>query len=155
MKVYLAADHAGFELKEKVKGWLKDRGYTVHDEGNFVLDDGDDYPDFIRIAAKEVASNPDEDVAIIFGGSGQGEAIVANRYQGVRAAVFYGGNQKILTLSREHNGANILSIGARFVSDEEALTAIESWLNTPPAREARHLRRIAKIDELIKDEYEF
>lgn len=155
MKIYLACDHAGFALKEKVKERLKNQGYTVHDEGAFVLDEDDDYPDFVRVAAKQVASNPDEDRAIIFGGSGEGEAMVANRYRGVRAAVFYGGSEEIITRSREHNGANILSIGAKFVAEEEVFAAIDLWLHTPSARDARHLRRIAKIDELIKDEYEF
>jgi ribose 5-phosphate isomerase B len=155
MKIFLAADHAGFALKEKLKEKLKGLGYTVCDEGNFVLDDGDDYPDFVRIAAKQVAGNPTEDCAIILGGSGQGEAMVANRYKGVRATVFYGGSDKILTISREHNSANVLSIGARFVSDDEALTAVETWLGVPPAHEPRHLRRIAKIDELIKEVNEF
>lgn len=155
MKIYLAADHAGFQLKEKVKEKLKHLGYTVHDEGNFVLDESDDYPDFVRMAAKQVAGNPEEDRAIIFGGSGQGEAIVANRYKGVRAAVYYGGSEQILTLSREHNNANVLSVGAKFLSEDEALQGIELWLETPPAHESRHLRRVAKIDELIKEEYEF
>jgi ribose 5-phosphate isomerase B len=155
MKIFLATDHAGFALKEKVKGKLKSLGYTVHDEGAFVLDDGDDYPDFIRVAAKQVASNPEEDRAIVFGGSGEGEAMVANRYKGVRATVFYGGNEEIIVRSREHNNANILSIGAKFVSEEEAFQVIELWLNTAPAHDPRHLRRIAKIDELIKEENEF
>lgn len=155
MKIYLATDHAGFALKEKVKVKLKTLGYTVHDEGAFELDEGDDYPDFVRVAAKQVASSPEEDRAIIFGGSGQGEAMVANRYKGVRAAVFYGGSEEIIIRSREHNSSNILSLGAKFISDDEAFSAIELWLNTSSAHDSRHLRRIAKIDDLIKEENRF
>lgn len=155
MKIFLATDHAGFGLKEIVKEKLKNLGYRVQDEGAFSLDPNDDYPDFVHIAAKEVASNPSEDRAIIFGGSGQGEAMVANRYKGVRAAVFYGGPEEIITRSREHNGANILSIGAKFISEREALEVIELWLKTPGASDERHLRRIGKIEGLEKQEYEF
>lgn len=150
MKIYLAADHAGFALKEKVKERLKNQGYKVHDEGAFALEEGDDYPDFIRIAAMQVASNPKEDRAIVFGGSGQGEAMVANRHRGVRAAVFYGGSEEIIIRSREHNGSNILSLGAKYLSDEEAFAAIDLWLKSADASDPRHLRRIAKIDEKIK-----
>lgn len=155
MKIFLAADHAGFALKEKVKERLKSLGYVVHDEGAFALDEGDDYPDFVEIAAKQVAGNPGEDLAIVFGGSGQGEAMVANRHKGVRAAVFYGGSEEIIIRSREHNASNVLAIGAKFVSDKEVFEAIELWLKTASARDPRHLRRIAKIDGLIKEEYEF
>jgi ribose 5-phosphate isomerase B len=155
MRIYLAADHAGFELKEKVRHWLKGLGYEIHDEGAFELEANDDYPDFIRMAAKQVASNPDEDKAIIFGGSGQGEAMVANRHKGVRAAVYYGGNPEIIVLSRQHNNANVLSIGARFVSETEAYDVIKQWLQTEFPPEPRHIRRIAKIDNLIKEENEF
>lgn len=155
MKIYLATDHAGFELKEKVKAWLKERGYTVHDEGAFELNPEDDYPDFVRVAAKQVAGNPEEDRAIIFGGSGQGEAMVANRYPGVRATVYYGGQPEIIDLSRSHNNANVLALGARFVSAKEAFEAIETWLKAPAATDERHLRRVAKIDELVKEELEF
>ena len=155
MKIYLAADHAGYELKEKVKHWLKGLGYEVQDEGTFALKADDDYPDFIRVASKQVASNPDEDKAIIFGGSGQGEAMVANRYAGVRATVYYGGNPEIIILSRQHNNANVLSIGARFVPEKEAYDVIKQWLQTEFSPEPRHIRRIAKIDKLIEEENEF
>ena len=149
MKIYLAADHAGFELKEKVKAFLVEQGYAVEDCGAHTLDADDDYPDFIKVAVKKVARKP-EDRAILFGGSGQGEAMVANRIKKVRAAVYYGASQrevgdKILILSREHNDANVLSIGARFVSEEAAKQAIVLWLKTPFSRKERHARRIAKF----------
>ena len=146
MKIYLATDHAGFELKEKVKQWLKKRGYAVHDEGAFELNGQDDYPDFVRIAARQVSGQPEGSRAIIFGGTGQGEAMVANREPGVRAAVYYGGDERIIALSREHNNANVLSLGARFLNEEEAWRAVELWLKTPFGNNERHARRINKID---------
>jgi ribose 5-phosphate isomerase B len=155
MRIYLAADHAGFLLKERVKQWLKGRGYTWQDEGAFSLEAADDYPDFVHIVARHVAAAPDEDRGIVFGGSGQGEAMVANRYPGVRAAVFYGGSEQIVELSRVHNNANILSLGARFVTEEAALEAVKLWLETDFSRAERHVRRIKKIDNLISDEHQF
>ena len=154
MKIYLGADHAGFELKEKLKVWLKNEGHQVFDEGAFELDPNDDYPDFIKIVAKLVAADPENHRGIILGGSGQGEAICANRFAGVRAAVYYGlpraelGNgQDIITLSREHNNANVLSLGARFMDEEEAKRVVKLWLKTKFSGEERHERRIKKIDE--------
>jgi ribose 5-phosphate isomerase B len=154
--IHLATDHAGFDLKETVKIWLEQRGYEVTDHGAFEYDEEDDYPDFIALAAKEVAIDP-ESRAIIFGGSGQGEAIVANRFPGVRAVVFNGQYQptdgrdvpaEIIT-ARQHNDANVLSLGARFLSEEEALEAIELWLETAFSGEERHLRRIQKTDQVM------
>jgi ribose 5-phosphate isomerase B len=145
MKIYLASDHAGFEYKEKIKKFLADLGYAVEDCGAYKLDPEDDYPDFIASAAKAVSKNP-ENRAIILGGSGEGEAMAANRYPGVRATVYYGGPIDIVKISREHNDANILSLGARFMRDDEALKASELWLRTPFSGEVRHQRRIDKID---------
>lgn len=147
--IYLACDHAGFELKEKVKEFLQKGGYQVKDFGAFDFDKNDDYPDFISQAAQVVSKDP-QNKAIIFGGSGQGEAIVANKFKNVRAVVFYGQREEIIKLSREHNDANVLSLGARFLSEEEALGAIKSWLETPFTNEERHVRRINKIKEIEK-----
>lgn len=146
MRIFLATDHAGFELKELVKKWLLEQKYEVSDEGAFELDPTDDYPDFIRFVAQRVAANPDEDKGIIFGASGQGEAMAANRSRHVRATVYYGDNPHIIQLSREHNNANVLSIGARFVKPAEALEMIKLWLTTPFSGEERHARRNAKLD---------
>jgi ribose 5-phosphate isomerase B len=155
MKIFLGADHAGFELKEKIKTWLRGLGYDVADEGAFQLDEADDYPDFIKIVAKCVTSNPTEDKGIIFGGSGQGEAMVANRFKGVRAAVYYGGPEKVIILSRWHNNSNVLSLGARFITADEARAAIKLWLDTEFPHEDRHERRIVKIDNLLTEDQEF
>lgn len=145
--IYLASDHAGFELKEKVKRYLKDMGFEVEDMGAYQYDQNDDYPDFISKAAEAVSKDP-QSRAIIFGGSGQGEAIVANKFPGVRAAVYYGNNEEIIKLSREHNDANILSIGARFIPEEEVLKMVKLWLDTPFSNDERHLRRINKTKEI-------
>lgn len=145
MKIYLAADHRGFQLKEKVKTWLKEWGYEYEDMGAFEFNKDDDYPDFISKAAEKVSQDPENSKAIILGGSGQGEAMVANRYKGVRAAVYYGGSEEVVKLSREHNNANILSLGTFFVDEETAKRAVEVWLETPFSGEERHVRRIAKF----------
>ena len=145
MKIYLAADHAGYELKEDIKKILADKGYDVIDKGAGQFNTQDDYPDFMRLAAVAVAGDAGS-MGILFGGSGQGEAIVANRTPGIRAAVYYGGQKEIITLSREHNDANILSIGARFVSADDARQAVLVWLETKFSGEERHARRIKKID---------
>ncbi len=144
MKIYIGSDHAGFSLKETVKLWLKEKGHDVTDCGANSLDPNDDYPPFMKAVAEHVVKDP-ESVGILFGGSGQGEAMVANRVEGVRAAVYYGKPEEILKLSREHNDANILSLGARFLSEAEAIVAIDSWLKTPFSNEARHVRRITQF----------
>jgi ribose 5-phosphate isomerase B len=151
MKIYLAADHAGFELKEKVKEVLMKEGHEITDFGAASLIEGDDYPDFVWKAADAISQDYNhgelETRAIVFGGSGEGEAMIANRFANVRAAVYYGGNTELIRLSRDHNDANVLSFGARFVSTEEALAAIELWLHTPFSNEERHKRRLAKIED--------
>lgn len=146
MKIYLGADHAGFNLKEKIKSYLKGAGYAVEDQGAFTLDPADDYPDFVAPVAKQVAADPEIARGIILGGSGQGEAMAANRVKGVRAAVYYGGREEIITLSREHNNANVLSLAARFLGEEEALNAIKLWLGTAYTGDERHDRRLGKLD---------
>jgi ribose 5-phosphate isomerase B len=164
MKVYLATDHTGLELKNKVKIRLQDEGFDVEDCGAFENDPADDYPDWIGKAAEKVSQNPDTTRGIIFGGSGQGEAMVANKYKGIRCALFYSpaipkqainveGDTstdpfEMIKLSREHNGANMLSIGFRFLKEEDILKGIKLWLETPGATAERHLRRIEKIKQL-------
>lgn len=147
--LYIASDHAGFELKEKLNIYLKELGYEAEDFGAFSYDEQDDYPDFILPVANAVAADPENNLGIILGGSGQGEAMAANRVNGVRAAVYYGDGVKegeLIRLSRQHNNANILSLGARFISEDEAKKAVKLWLETEFTREERHKRRIKKID---------
>jgi ribose 5-phosphate isomerase B len=145
MKIYLGADHAGFELKEKIIPFLKELGYEIEDMGAHSPEALDDYPDFILPTAEAVAGDKSSR-GIILGGSGQGEAMCANRVPGVRAAVYYGGAVDIVVLSREHNDANILSLGARFIEVEEAKEVTRLWLETPFSGDERHTRRIQKID---------
>lgn len=147
MKIYIGSDHAGFELKEKLLSMLVEEGYEVIDKGAFKYEENDDYPDFIEAVAKEVSAEPEGALGIIIGGSGQGEAIDANRFPHVRAAEYYGGPIEIVKLSREHNDANILSLGARFVKEQEAKDAVRLWLTTPFSGDERHVRRIDKIDD--------
>ena len=145
MKILLASDHAGFELKEFLSNHLIQLGYNVEDCGAYEMDSTDDYPDFIIPAARKVASDPDSR-GIIMGGSGQGEAIAANRIKGVRATVYYDGPIDIVKLSRSHNNANILSLGARFISNEKVVEVVKMWLNEP-FEGGRHQKRIDKLDE--------
>jgi ribose 5-phosphate isomerase B len=146
MKIFIASDHAGFELKGKLIPYLQELGCVVEDKGPFEYDAVDDYPDFIKLVA-EVVDKGGKVRGVVIGKSGQGEAMQANRFKGVRAAVYYGGNMEIVKLSREHNDSNILSLAAGFVSDEEAKSAVKLWLETPFSDEARHVRRINKLDE--------
>jgi len=149
MKIYIGSDHAGLELKNKIKKYLEGLGEEVFDKGAAGFDEKDDYPDFVVPVAKEVSEDKSSR-GIIFGGSGQGEAIVANRFPNIRAAVYYGGDNKILALSREHNDANVLSLGARFLSEDDAIAAVRLWLATPFSHDERHERRIKKIDEVTR-----
>jgi ribose 5-phosphate isomerase B len=144
MKIHLATDHAGLELKNAIKDYLKGKGHEVTDHGAHEYDAQDDYPDFIFPCARAVAADP-ESRGIILGGSGQGEAMAANRIKGVRAGVYYGSEREIARLSREHNNANVLSLGARFISEQEIYDIIETWLDEP-FEGGRHQRRIDKLD---------
>ena len=141
--IVLATDHAGFELKEHVKKFLSEKGFEIKDFGAVEYDALDDYPDFIIPAAKFISEH--KLIGIIFGGSGQGEAMAANRIKGIRAAVFYDGPNDIIELSKLHNNANILSIGARFVSKQKSEEIINLWLSTD-FEKGRHQKRVDKLD---------
>ncbi|MAG91352.1 ribose-5-phosphate isomerase [Candidatus Woesearchaeota archaeon] len=146
-KIFIGTDHAGFELKESIKKYLIDSGFEVKDMGAHSLNKDDDYPDFIVPLAKKVAADQNSR-GIIFGSSGQGEAIAANRIKGARAAMYYGNNIDIIKLSRTHNNANILSLGAKFLAKEEAIEAVKLWLETDFGNEERHGRRNKKLDDI-------
>lgn len=163
MKVYLGTDHAGFELKEKVKALLEKEGFKVEDLGAYEYDKNDDYPDFISKVGQALSKDP-ESKGIVFGSSGQGEAMVANKYKNVRAAVFYApvvpahnvdvtgrisqDPFEMIKLTREHNNANVLSMGAKILKEEDAIKAIKLWLETPFTNEERHQRRVEKLNQL-------
>lgn len=160
MKIALATDHAGFEQLKELQVYLESLGHTCSNFGpdSYVKDD--DYPDFIKPAAEAVAGGKCEK-GVIIGGSGQGEAMAANRTNGVRCAVFYGpavakaavdaeghinhDPYEIIRLSRQHNDANVLSIAARFLTLNEIKFAVKLWLETPFSGEERHARRIEKL----------
>ena len=144
MKIFLASDHAGFQLKQLLRIHLKDLDHEVEDCGALEMDPLDDYPDFIIPAAEKVAKVPNSR-GIIIGGSGQGEAIAANRIKGVRAVVYYDGPKDIVKLSRTHNNANILSLGARFITHKKAIDTVDLWLKEP-FEGGRHKKRIDKLD---------
>lgn len=163
MRIALSTDHAGYDSLQKLRNMLTAAGHTCVDFGPKQRDPADDYPDFIYPAAQAIARG-DCQVGIIYGGSGQGEAMVANRVKGVRCAVYYGpavavgpidangqeaqDNYEILRLSRRHNDANMLSLGARFLSWSDIERAVTIWLETAFEHEDRHVRRIGKIDSL-------
>jgi len=163
MKIAVTTDHAGFEAIQVLKEYLQSLGHEVVDFGPQSFDAEDDYPDFIFPAAQAVAGGECER-AIIMGGSGNGEAMAANRVKGVRAALFYGpvvakvpidaegtmsdDPYEIVKLSRQHNDANVLSLSGRFLTIEEMKTAIEIWLTTDFSGAERHRRRIQKLDEV-------
>ncbi|MEK9147152.1 MAG: RpiB/LacA/LacB family sugar-phosphate isomerase [Patescibacteria group bacterium] len=146
MKIYIAADHAGFYLKKALIQYLKLKGYEVEDCGAYDMNEEDDYPDFIIPCAQKVASDGGS-VGIVIGGSGNGEAIAANKVKGIRAAVYNSGTHFIAKAAKEHNNANILSLGARFITPEEAKKAITTWLEAE-FEGGRHERRIEKIAKI-------
>ena len=141
MKIAIASDHAGFEYKEAIREWLFSHGHEVKDFGTS-SNQSVDYPDFIRPAAEAVARGEFER-GIVLGGSGNGEAIVANKVRGVRCGLCW--NEESARLNRQHNDGNVLSLGQRMMSRELALRIVEIWLSTP-FEGGRHLARIRKIE---------
>jgi len=158
--VLIGADHAGFALKAELIPAIQALGYDIQDRGAFTFEPEDDYPDYVLPMAQEIAKTPGAS-AVFIGGSGQGEAMAANRVMGARAAVFYGQRRvsaaleieggasedgfDIIRLTRRHNDANFLSIGGRFVGLDEAVEAVRIFLATPFTGPERHARRIAKF----------
>lgn len=148
MKIYLGTDHAGFEFKEQIKQFLIEENYDVVDCGAHTFDPNDDYPDFISRVGENVGTNADAR-GIVLGKSGAGECMVANKYKGTRA--FLAINEKNVKLAREHNDANIISLGSEIVSLIDAKKLIKLFLKTPFSGEERHTRRINKIKEIEKE----
>ena len=142
MRVYIGADHAGYELKNHLVSWLKEQGHEVEDCGPHVYDAEDDYPPFVLLAATRVAADPGS-VGIVMGGSGNGEAIAANKVRGIRAGLAFSDDTARLT--REHNDANVLSLGARMYDEETALRFADIFLSTSFSGDERHVRRIAQL----------
>ena len=143
MKISLGTDHAGFQYKEKVKTLLASLGHEVKDFGTF-NEEPVDYPLFIRPAAEAVARG-ECDRGIVFGGSGNGEAMAANKVHGVRCALCW--NEEVARLSRQHNDANVLSLGQRVIPEVMALKIVRIWLETP-FEGGRHEKRVAQLDSM-------
>ena len=149
MKIYLGADHQGFHMKEKVFAYLAKHGYDIEDVGDGELDPNDDFPDFAQLAATRIIGDTGDDPrAILICGGGQGMAMAANRFRGIRAAVIWDAYEAKMT--RHDNDSNVLCLPSRVVEDDEALWKgiVETWLNTPFGAAARFKRRNAQIDEL-------
>ena len=143
MRVHIATDHAGFELKEHLVKVLRDAGYEVIDHGAATYDPNDDYPQMCIEAAEGVVSDPGS-LGVVIGGSGNGEQMAANLVKGVRAALVW--NEDIAVLAREHNNANVIAVGARQHSKEDATRFVLTFLETPFSEDERHRRRIAVMD---------
>ncbi len=143
MKVSIGTDHAGLNLKNSIVELLRELGHEVVDCGTFTADSVD-YPDFVRPAA-EAVSRGEADRGIVLGGSGNGEAMVANKVPGIRCALCH--DVTTARLSREHNDANVLSLGARILGSDVARDIVVTWLNTPFPGDERHARRIRKIHD--------
>lgn len=143
--IYLGTDHGGYKLKEEIKNWLTTNNYQVEDLGAHALDPNDDYPDFIIPVAQKVAADP-QSLGIVIGRSGNGEAIAANKVKGIRAALCL--NEEMAKKAKEHNNANILSLGADYIQHDQVKRIIKTFLETPFSNEERHVRRIEKIKNL-------
>lgn len=143
--VYIGTDHGGFELKEEIKSWLTEWGEKSEDLGAYSKDPNDDYPDFIIPVAKKVVENPGS-LGIVIGRSGNGEAIAANKVKGARAALCL--NVEMAKKAKEHNNANILSLGADYTEKQEVKNIIKAFLDTPFSNDERHVRRLQKIQDL-------
>ncbi|HSN85394.1 MAG TPA: ribose 5-phosphate isomerase B [Thermoanaerobaculia bacterium] len=145
MKIAIGSDHAGYRYKEEIKSFLLEEGYEVQDFGTH-SEESVDYPLFIRPVAEAVASG-DCERGIVLGGSGNGEAMAANRVRGARCALCW--NEESARLGRQHNDANMISLGQRMMSLEEALEIVQIWLDTP-FEGGRHIRRIQLLDQMIQ-----
>lgn len=144
-KLYIAGDHAGFKLKEKLKPWIAKKGFEIKDLGPREYNKKDDYPDFVIPLAKQISKSQNAR-GIIIAGSGQGENIAVNKFKGVRCALYHGGSTKIVKTGREHDNANVLSFGSRFVTEDEAKRAINIFLKTKFVG-GRHKRRVDKVSK--------
>ena len=145
MQIFIGGDHAGFEMKRQLKEYLAGLGHETEDMGPHAFDVGDDYPDFVIPLARAVAGNP-QSRGVVVAGSGQGEIMCANKVKGIRAALVY--DEYSAKMSREHNDANLMALGARTTDLEKAKRLVKIWLETPFSGEERHIRRIGKIKRL-------
>jgi ribose 5-phosphate isomerase B len=146
MTIFIGADHRGFELKEKLKQFLVNKGYTVFDKGNDHYDQNDDYPDFAAAVAKEVGEDPDNRRGILICGSGVGIDVVANKFYRIRSVLANNPDQAFS--SRNDVDTNVLCLAADFLDEEAAKKILSVWLQTSFSKEERHKRRLRKIGEI-------
>ncbi|OHA08488.1 MAG: hypothetical protein A3B37_00075 [Candidatus Sungbacteria bacterium RIFCSPLOWO2_01_FULL_59_16] len=151
MKIFLGADHRGFELKEKLKRFLASHGYEVEDVGAASYESTDDYPDFGRAAIEGLRAEGGGAFAILICGSGHGMDILANKHRGIRAALCF--NASIAKQSREHEDANALILPSDWVTEEQAIEIIRAWSDAEFRGEARHVRRLKKIEEIEEENF--
>lgn len=144
MRVHLGSDHAGFEFKTHLIGWLGEHGYEPVDHGAHEYDPDDDYPPFCIAAAEAAVREPDS-LAVVIGGSGNGEQIAANKVKGIRSALVW--SEETAALAREHNDAQVIAVGGRMHSVAEMTRFVEIFLATPFSEEERHSRRIDMLAE--------
>lgn len=145
MTIYIGADHRGYAMKEGLVQWLQEQGHDVHDVGATEYIEGDDYPDYATLVGKEVSNDPAA-IGILLCGSGVGMAVAANKEKGVRAALIHDPN--IAAAARHDDDINVLSLGADYISLEDAQKVVTSFLETPFSGEERHLRRIQKLEKV-------
>ncbi len=151
MRVHIGSDHAGLELKDHLVGWLADHGFEAVDHGPFVYDALDDYPVFCLRAAEGVVADREDgldSLGVVVGGSGNGEQMAANKVKGVRSALVW--SEETAVLAREHNDANVVSVGGRMHTVEEMTRFVEVFLGTPFSGDERHVRRIAMLTDYEK-----
>ncbi len=142
MRVHIGGDHAAYDLLGELVGFLEAEGHEVTSHGPFAYDPEDDYPVYVLRAAEAVAADP-ESLGVVLGGSGNGEQIAANKVRGIRAALCY--NDELASLARQHNNAQVISIGARMNTVDQAKSMVKTFLETPFSTEPRHARRIALL----------
>lgn len=146
-KIFIGADHNGFQIKEKLEQWLKTQNYEVIDVGGDRLNPDDDYPEFAsKLVTAMLASEDPEPLGILLCGSGQGMAMAANRFKGIRAALVW--NKKTAEMSRHDDDANVLCLSAWELNEESVIDVTQTWLQTPYGRAARYIRRIKELDSL-------
>ena len=148
MRIHIGSDHAGLEFKNRIVEHLKNKGHDVVDHGPHTFDPLDDYPVFCIPAAEAVAKEPGS-FGVVLGGSGNGEQMVANKVKGVRAALVW--SKEIAKLAREHNDANVISLGGRMHDEAFCLELVDTFLATPFSGDERHVRRIGLITKYEKD----
>jgi len=144
MRVHLGSDHAGFDVKQDLATALAERGHDVVDHGPYAYDALDDYPPFCLATGEAVAADPGS-LGVVLGGSGNGEQMAANKVDGIRAALVW--SSDIARLAREHNDANVMSVGARMHPMADVLAFVETFLSTPFSGDERHLRRIGQLTD--------